>query len=95
MEMPDLSRGDSAATRKYVSPKREEQAKATRQAIREAAQQLFIRNSYGTTSIREIAEEAGVAVQTVRNYVAAVYDKLGVHSRAEAVVWARERGIVG
>ena len=42
-----------------------------------------------------IAAELGVAVQTVRNYVAAVYDKLGVHSRAEAVVWARERGIVG
>ena len=42
-----------------------------------------------------IARELGVAVQTVRNYVAAVYDKLGVHSRAEAVVWARERGIVG
>ena len=42
-----------------------------------------------------IADELGVATQTVRNYVAAVYDKLGVHSRAEAVVWARERGIVG
>jgi len=64
MEMPDLSRGDAAGTRRYVSPKREEQAKATRQAILAAARRLFTSNSYGTTSIREIAEEAGVAVQT-------------------------------
>lgn len=64
MEMPDLSRGGASGTRRYVSPKREEQAKATRQAIREAAQRLFLTNSYGTITIREIAEEAGVAVQT-------------------------------
>ena len=42
-----------------------------------------------------IARELGVAVQTVRNYIAAVYDKLGVHTRGEAIVWARERGITG
>ena len=42
-----------------------------------------------------IAAELGVAVQTVRNYISAVYDKLGVRTRAEAIVWARERGIVG
>jgi len=41
-----------------------------------------------------IAQELGVAKQTVRNYISTVYEKLGVHSRAEAVVWARERGIV-
>ena len=40
-----------------------------------------------------IADELGIAVQTVRNYISVVYDKLDVHSRAEAVVWARERGI--
>ena len=48
-----------------MSPKRTEQAKATRRAILEAAQRLFLSNGYGTTSIRMIAEEAGVAVQTV------------------------------
>lgn len=42
-----------------------------------------------------IARELGVATQTVRNYIAAVYDKLGVHTRGEAIVWARERGITG
>lgn len=39
-----------------------------------------------------IAAELGLAVQTVRNYVSTVYDKLGVRTRVEAAVWARERG---
>ena len=42
----------------------------------------------------QIAAELGIATQTVRNYISSVYDKLGVNSRAEAIVWARERGIV-
>ena len=41
-----------------------------------------------------IAKELGIATQTVRNYISTVYDKLGVRSRGEAIVWARERGIV-
>ena len=60
-----VSRGRPAGIRTYVSPKREEQAKATRWAILEAAQRLFVSSGYGPTSIRAIAEEAGVAVQTV------------------------------
>ena len=42
-----------------------------------------------------IAAELAIKPQTVRNYITTIYDKLGVHSRTEAVVWARERGIVG
>jgi AcrR family transcriptional regulator len=56
---------DSTETRTYISPKREEQAKATRRAILEASQRLFLSRGYGATSIRAIAAEAGVAVQTV------------------------------
>jgi PAS domain S-box-containing protein len=41
-----------------------------------------------------IAAELGIATQTVRNYISTIYDKLEVHSRGEAIVWARERGIV-
>ncbi len=63
--MPGKSTANSTATRTYVSRKREEQAKATRRTILEAAERLFLENGYGATSIRVIAEEAGVAVQTV------------------------------
>jgi PAS domain S-box-containing protein len=41
----------------------------------------------------QIANDLGLAEQTIRNYVTNVYEKLGVHSRAEAVVWARDRGL--
>jgi PAS domain S-box-containing protein len=41
----------------------------------------------------QIARDLGLAEQTVRNYVTNIYEKLGVHSRAEAVVWARDRGV--
>lgn len=40
----------------------------------------------------KIAEDLGLAEQTIRNYTSTLYDKLQVHSRAEAVVWAREHG---
>ena len=40
-----------------------------------------------------IAAELGLAEQTVRNYIINLHEKLGVHSRVEAVVWARERGL--
>lgn len=40
-----------------------------------------------------IASELSLAEQTVRNYITNIYDKLGVHSRASAIIWARERGL--
>jgi PAS domain S-box-containing protein len=42
---------------------------------------------------KEIAARLKLAPNTVRNHVAAVYSKLNVHSRSEAIVWARERGL--
>lgn len=44
---------------------------------------------------KEIASRLNVAPNTVRNHVATVYSKLDVHSRSEAIVWARERGLFG
>src|ERR671930_777126 len=51
--------------RRYESPRRREQAAATRQAILEAAEQLVAERSYVGTSVAEIAEEARVALKTV------------------------------
>ena len=42
----------------------------------------------------QIAKELHLSRHTVRNYVATLYAKLGVKSRAEAVIWARERGLI-
>jgi AcrR family transcriptional regulator len=44
---------------------RQRQAQATRDAIVAAARRLFAERGYVDTSVAEIAEEAGVAVQTV------------------------------
>ena len=54
--------------RTYDSPRRREQAAATRLEILEAAQRLFERDGYSATTMAAIAEEARVALKTV--YVA-------------------------
>lgn len=51
--------------RQYDSVRRQEQAAETRRRILEAARELFIANGYGRTTMAEIAESAGVAVETV------------------------------
>ena len=40
----------------------------------------------------EIAEKLAISEKTVRNHVTNVFDKLGVWSRAQAIVFARDRG---
>jgi len=59
---------DVKRARPYDSPRRREQAAATRLAILEAAERLFQRNGYAATTIAAVAEEAAVALKTV--YVA-------------------------
>jgi pimeloyl-ACP methyl ester carboxylesterase/DNA-binding CsgD family transcriptional regulator len=43
----------------------------------------------------EIAERLGISEKTVRNHLSHLFDKLGVWSRAQAIVFARERGFRG
>lgn len=52
-------------TRRYDSTNRQRQAAETRRRIFRAAQELFLRDGYVTTTMTAIAEHAGVAVQTV------------------------------
>jgi AcrR family transcriptional regulator len=51
--------------RRYDSPRRREQAAATRREILEAARLLFERDGYVATSMASIAAEARVATKTV------------------------------
>ncbi|MFF0493726.1 TetR/AcrR family transcriptional regulator [Nocardia sp. NPDC004068] len=51
--------------RRYESTHRQDQARRTRRAVLDAARTLFVRSGYGGTTLAAIAEEAGVAVQTV------------------------------
>jgi PAS domain S-box-containing protein len=48
--------------------------------------------SHGMTDT-DIADKLGLTRCTVRNHVATLYSKIGVHSRSSAIVWARERGV--
>src|SRR5919197_5529071 len=65
-----MSVGQEAGTstggsRPYHSPRRAEQAAATRQAIVGAAARLFAERGYHATTMAAVAEEARVAVKSV------------------------------
>ena len=53
----------SEKKRRYHSPRRREQAEATRNEILDAAERLFIRDGYVATSMAAIAKEAGVGAE--------------------------------
>jgi AcrR family transcriptional regulator len=75
--------GRAAGSRAYDSPRRREQAQATRAAIAVAARRLFLARGWAGTRVRDVAREAGVAEPTVY----AVYgSKAGLaHALVDAV----------
>jgi AcrR family transcriptional regulator len=54
-----------AVKRQYASSRRQEQARETRLRIVAAAQELFVAQGYGRTTMADVARGAGVAVETV------------------------------
>ena len=52
-------------TRSYRSPRRREQAAATRRSVLRAARDLFTRDGYATTTVTAVATAAGVSLDTV------------------------------
>ena len=56
---------DTTQSRVYRSPRRQAQAEATRAAIVRAAGLLFAERGYAGTTMQAIADEAGVAVESV------------------------------
>ncbi|HEX9036536.1 MAG TPA: helix-turn-helix domain-containing protein [Ktedonobacterales bacterium] len=53
------------SSRQYHSPRRAQQAEATRDAIVRGARRLFAQYGYQATTLQAIAQEAGVAVPTI------------------------------
>jgi AcrR family transcriptional regulator len=51
--------------RPYNSPRRQQQAAATRRTVLEAAERLFLQDGYAATTMDAIAAEAGVSLKTV------------------------------
>jgi PAS domain S-box-containing protein len=47
------------------------------------------------SSTKEIADALFISVSTVRNHIQNIFDKLGVHSRSEAIIYAYQNGLIG
>ena len=63
--MRDGVKRQPGAKRAYKSPRRAEQAAATRNAVLAAARELFVSNGYTATTVAEIADRARVSADTV------------------------------
>jgi AcrR family transcriptional regulator len=61
----DLVAEDVKPRRRYHAPQRAERAAATRRAVLDAAYELFTRRGYAGTTVAQIAERAGVNVDTL------------------------------
>ncbi|MBD1537694.1 TetR/AcrR family transcriptional regulator [Arthrobacter sp. S13_S34] len=55
----------NAPARRYHSPRRREQAAATRDAILAAAREMFVTEGYARSTVADIGRRAGVAVDTI------------------------------
>lgn len=49
----------------------------------------------GGAANQAIADKLFISEKTVRNHLTAIFDKLGVSSRSQAIVFARDRGVTG
>jgi TetR/AcrR family transcriptional regulator of autoinduction and epiphytic fitness len=84
--------------RRYDSSNRHRQAAETQARILDAAQMLFIRDGYTTTTMTAIADQAGVAVQTVyasskskRDILKGIIDRAVIGSNEQVAVVASSR----
>jgi len=74
------------AKRRYVSPRRTETTAQTRQAVLDAARELFASRGFAATGMRDVAQAAGVAVETI-------YARFG--SKTELLSAAMDIAVVG
>src|SRR5919205_3682589 len=71
--------------RVYNSPLRAEQAQRTRAAVLDAAGRCFLDKGYAATTMKDVAAQAGVSVQTV----------FGQGSKAALLLACVDRAVVG
>jgi hypothetical protein len=76
----------SSGTRAYRSPRREQQAAENRSLVLDAATQLFSERGWAGTGMRDVAERAGVSVETVY---------AGFGSKSALLLAAIDVGVVG
>lgn len=67
--------------------------KMSAQMLTSRERQLLVMIARGWSNM-QIAAELQLAEQTVRNYASRLYGKIDVHSRAQAVIWARENYMI-
>jgi AcrR family transcriptional regulator len=77
---------DTPTRRRYTSPLRAEQAAQTRAAVLAAATDLFATKGWAATGMRDVARDAGVAVETVY---------AGFGSKADLLQAALDVAVVG
>lgn len=65
---PAGSQDATRTRRRYDSPLREKRAAETRSAVLDAATALFTTKGWGNTGMRDVAAEAGVAVETLYSH---------------------------
>jgi AcrR family transcriptional regulator len=65
---PQTDAQDASGRRRYRSQLRGQQAAATKQAVVDAATELFAANGWQATGMREVAAAAGVAIETVYSH---------------------------
>jgi DNA-binding CsgD family transcriptional regulator len=53
---------------------------------------IWKRSSINWNCNRRIADELCISEKTVRNHITNIFDKLGVSTRAQAIVLAKESG---
>ena len=70
MTAPQTDAEDVSGRRRYRSQLRGQQAAATKQAVVDAASELFAANGWAATGMRDVAAAAGVAIETVYSHFA-------------------------
>jgi len=81
-----------SATAKIVRIQRE-QARAGERLLSDREREVLLLLARGEGN-KQIARALRVSANTVKNHLANIYAKLGIHSRVEATLWARDHGLL-